>query len=78
MKKTKTKERAAQHSDDLIPEYAFDYTKAKTNRFPKKQPMGSRTVQIDPDVAAVVATSESVNAILRALIQNMPVASTGT
>jgi hypothetical protein len=66
MKKTTTKV-----SDGLQPEYKFDYTKAKPNRFAGR--MGDRTVVVlDPDVAEVFTTPDSVNAALRALISAMP------
>lgn len=55
-------------SDELLPEYRFDYSKARPNRFAPPQ----TTVALDPDVAAVFTTQESVNAVLRALIQTMP------
>ena len=66
MKKTTTK-----ISDDLQPEYKFDYSKGKPNRFAGR--MADRTVVVlDPDVAEVFTTPDSVNAALRALISAMP------
>ncbi len=59
-------------SDVLLPEYRFDYSKAKPNRFaPSPMPVKT-TVDLDPDVASVFTTPEAVNAVLRALIQTMP------
>jgi hypothetical protein len=58
-------------SDELKPEYTFDYTQAKPNRF-ANIPNGSRVVLLEPDVAKVFATPEQVNAVLRALIATMP------
>jgi hypothetical protein len=56
--------------DELLPEYEFDYKQAKPNRFAAKQ---KRTVVVlDEDVAQVFTTPESVNKVLRALIQSMP------
>ena len=72
MKKTPTGKRPGRSDDDLLPEYRFDYSKAKPNRFAKKQQPGSRAVLLDADVAAVFTTPESVNAVLRALIETMP------
>lgn len=60
--------------DDLQPEYGFDYTKARPNRFAGVKE-GSRVVVLEPDIAAVFETPEAVNAVLRALIQTMPVRS---
>lgn len=52
---------------DMLPEYQFDYKKAKPNRFSK-----SVAVVLDSDVAEVFKTPASVNAVLRALITTMP------
>ena len=53
-------------------EYRFDYSKARPNRFAARLKGGGRAVVLDPDVAAVFSTPESVNAVLRALIETMP------
>ena len=55
--------------DEMLPEYEFDYRKARPNRFAKK---ASTTVTLDPDVAEVFTTSESVNNALRAIISAIP------
>lgn len=55
-----------------MPEYRFDYRKARPNRFAARLKPGSRAVVLDPDAAAVFSTPEAVNAILRALIENLP------
>jgi hypothetical protein len=70
MKKTRTVDHA--ESDDLKPEYHFDYSKARPNRFAARPDLASRAVVLDPDVAEVFSTPESVNAVLRALIATMP------
>lgn len=57
-------------NDDLLPEYNFDYKKAKPNRFAIKD--NQRVIVLDPDVAEYFEDSESVNRILRAIIGNMP------
>ena len=59
-------------SDELLPEYRFDYSRAKPNRFAASAAPSKSTVDLDPDVAAVFTTPEAVNAVLRALIQTMP------
>ena len=59
-------------SDELLPEYRFDYSKARPNRFAPRNASPRTTVELDPDVAAVFTTQEAVNAVLRALIQTMP------
>jgi hypothetical protein len=59
-------------SDSLKPEYRFDYAKAKPNRFDGRILKGSIAVLLDPDVAQVFKSAESVNAVLRALMTTMP------
>jgi len=59
-------------ADDLLPEYDFDYSQAKPNRFAASCSQGGRMVVLEPDVAQVFATAESVNSVLRALISTMP------
>ena len=60
-------------SDDLKPEYAFDYRQAKPNRFAAGLKQGGRVIVLEPEVAEVFRTSQEVNAVLRALLQTMPV-----
>jgi hypothetical protein len=57
---------------ELLPEYRFDYRKARPNRFAAAGKPGSRVVLLDPDVAAVFTSQDSVNTVLRALITTMP------
>jgi hypothetical protein len=57
--------------DDMRSEYDFDYRKARPNRF-SGRPRQGVVVLLDPDVAEVFTTPESVNDILRALIAAMP------
>lgn len=61
------------NSDDkLLAEYHFDYKKAKPNRFDAQS--GKQLVKIvvlDEDVAQFFTTPESVNKVLRALIESM-------
>jgi hypothetical protein len=72
MKKTRVTRKPTKHGDDMLAEYRFDYRKARPNRFAARAKQGSRVVVLDPDVAEVFATPESVNAVLRALIGTMP------
>ncbi|HEY9599577.1 MAG TPA: hypothetical protein V6D33_18085 [Cyanophyceae cyanobacterium] len=59
--------------DELLPEYQFDYEKAKPNRFAAgHKPQKLTVVVLDEDVAQVFTTPESVNKVLRALIESMP------
>jgi hypothetical protein len=70
MKKTPTSKPQAE-VDELQPEYRFDYRKARPNRFANRK-KENRVVVLDPDVAQVFTTTEAVNNVLRALIDNMP------
>jgi len=57
---------------EMRAEYQFDYDKARPNRFAGKVDEAPLVVVLDPDVAEVFTTSESVNTALRALITAMP------
>jgi hypothetical protein len=72
MKKTRTAKKTEHQREDMLPEYDFDYAKARPNRFAARMKSGSRVVVIEPAVAEVFSTPESVNAVLRALIRTMP------
>jgi hypothetical protein len=72
MKKRYITKSNANASDDLLPEYHFDYRKARPNRFAERIYKDRRVVILDPDISKIFTTSESVNAILRALIKAMP------
>jgi len=63
---------AAFEREDMQPEYQFDYTKAKPNRFIPQHADGSLVVVLDPDIAHVFTTPEAVKKVLRALIATMP------
>ena len=59
--------------DELLAKYRFDYQKAKPNRFAVRNETQKLTVVVlDEDVAQVFTTPESVNKVLRALIDSMP------
>ncbi|MFM8332401.1 MAG: hypothetical protein ACKN9T_11990 [Candidatus Methylumidiphilus sp.] len=55
---------------DMLPEYDFDYSKSKPNRFAESK--SGISVVLDSDVAAVFKSSEAVNNALRALISAIP------
>ena len=55
---------------DMLPEYDFDYSKSKSNRFAELK--SNTTVVLDSDVAAVFTTSEAVNRALRAILSALP------
>lgn len=69
-KKVRSSRRSA--GDELRKEYRFDYGRAKSNRFASRFEEGSVAVVLDPDVASVFRTSESVNALLRSLLAAIP------
>jgi len=59
--------------DELLAAYRLDYQKAKPNRFAVRNETQKLTVVVlDADVAQVFTTPESVNKVLRALIDSMP------
>ena len=58
--------------EGVLPEYGFDYKKAKPNRFAGKLDETNVVVMLDSDIAKVFKSSEDVNAVLRALIETMP------
>ena len=61
------------HDDELLAEYRFNYQQAKPNRFAVHNETQKLTVVVlDEDVAQVFKTPESVNKVLRALIESMP------
>jgi hypothetical protein len=63
---------APEASDQLRPEYRFDYSKARPNPY-GAQPRGeSVAVVLDAEVAAAFPTSASVNTALRAVIVERP------
>lgn len=65
--KTKTK-----REDGLQAEYRFDYSKSKPNRFGTRIQPGAVAVLLDPDVARVFKSAETVNGVLRAVAAAMP------
>lgn len=71
MNKTPINQQDNFESDDLLPEYNFDYTKARPNRFATTSE-NKITVILDPDVAKVFQTSEAVNRALRCLLSAIP------
>jgi len=59
-------------SNEMRAEYRFDYSKSKPNRFAEDFRTGAVAVVLDPDVAAVFSSSESVNTLLRSVIEALP------
>ena len=59
-------------SDDLRAEYDLDYARSRPNRFASRKDRTVVAVVLEPDVAAVFDTSESVNHMLRSVISALP------
>jgi hypothetical protein len=72
LRKTHSAKSESVEFDDLLPEYKFDYSKAKPNRFAERVYKNRRVVILDADISKVFTSTESVNAVLRALIATMP------
>ncbi len=72
MKKASTSKSRVKNREDMQPEYDFDYAKAKPNQFAGRIAKDRLVVLLDPEVSKVFTDSESVNAILRALITALP------
>ena len=56
-------------SDDLRPEYNFDYTKAiRGKHFKRLIEEGANVIVLDPDIAKTFTSSSAVNDALRSLL----------
>jgi hypothetical protein len=56
----------------MRPEYEFDYRGARPNRFAPQLRSKVVAVILEPDVAQVFDSSESVNRLLRSVISAVP------
>ena len=57
-------------SDDLRPEYDFDFSKAERGRYAHRLKVeGSNLVLVEPDLAKSFPDSASVNAALRSVVE---------
>jgi hypothetical protein len=56
---------------EMRQEYQFDYRKARPNRFASRM-KGTVAIVLDPDVASVFRSPESVNSLLRSVINALP------
>lgn len=72
MKNTQNSETNPNLEEDLLPEYDFDYSKARPNRFAAQQSETTITVTLESDVAKVFQTSDDVNKALRAILSAIP------
>jgi hypothetical protein len=64
-------------SDDLRPDYEFDYSKAKRNPYAARLKGTAVAVVLDADVAAAFPTSKAVNTTLRSVVAPVPRRSRG-
>ena len=63
------KPKASKTSDELLPEYHFDYSTAVRGKYFKRLVKeGANVVMLEPDVAKVFTNSASVNEALRSLL----------
>ena len=72
MNNTDNSEHNHNFEEDLLPEYNFDYSKARPNRFAAQLNETTITVTLESDVAKVFQTSEDVNKALRAILSAIP------
>ena len=72
MRKIGKNKATSEAEDDMLQEYRFDYSRARPNRFSGTCATDRIEITLDPDVATIFKDSESVNAVLRALITTMP------
>lgn len=72
MKNTQNSEANQNLEEDLLPEYEFNYSKARPNRFATPDKEITITVTLDSDVAQVFQISEEVNQALRAILSAIP------
>ncbi len=70
MKKTSKGRRSRR--EEMRREYQFDYRKSRPNRFASRMKGGTVAVVLDPDVASVFRSPESVNSLLRSVIKALP------
>ena len=70
MKKTSSRRQSRQAG--MRREYQFDYRRSRPNRFASRMKEGTVAVVLDPDVASVFRSPESVNSLLRSVIRALP------
>ncbi len=68
MKKTPISKSRKTATQEMLPEYDFDYSKARPNRFAGNISKERLVVLLDPEVSQVFTTPEAVNTVLHALV----------
>lgn len=65
--------KAKSAGDDLRPEYKrSDFKRLERAKYYERVRAGSNVVVLDPDVASVFRSPESVNSLLRSVIKALP------
>jgi hypothetical protein len=72
MSKTSRRPSKARSEGELLAEYTFDYSRSRPNRFASRMTENAVAVVLDPDVAQVFDSSDSVNRLLRSVISALP------
>ena len=67
----KTSKAVRDGSENLRTEYAFDYSKAKRNRYAARLKGRTVAVVLEPDVAAAFPSSKAVNRQLRSVVRSV-------
>jgi len=72
MRKTSRKRTKSRPEPELRAEYTLDYSRSRPNRFASRMAENAVAVVLDPDVAQVFDSSDSVNRLLRSVISALP------
>jgi hypothetical protein len=72
MSKTSRKPRKSRPESGLRAEYILDYSRSRSNRFASRVREKAVAVVLEPDVAQVFDSSDSVNRLLRSVISALP------
>ena len=72
MSKTSRRPSKNRPEGELRAEYTFDYSQSRPNRFASRMAANAVAVFLEPDVAQVFDSSDSVNRLLRSVISALP------
>lgn len=72
MKRTSRANIESKKDNGMRREYRFDYGEARPNRFAGRFKAETVAVVLDPDVASVFRSSESVNTLSRSVLSALP------
>jgi len=68
----KTSKPKGSNRGEMRRDYRFDYRKSRPNRFAPLMKGTTIAVVLDPDIASVFKSSDSVNSLLRSVITAFP------